>query len=441
MTVSRKIAFKSEPNCNITITEEITESAIEIKEEFPNDPFASLETLNNCKIISITPHKCSICQITFVSHKEVLEHACVQSNEKKVEIEEEKRLDFHNQEDFKGDKNTLDIIEKNSDFTHKKKKSKKRHVKKAVQIRIKKIDDNYKINEENGDLQTKRFKCKYCNEDFSSQFYSHVKLKQHVDAVHKGKKVHNCSICDKIFSQKVSLQEHTDSVHEKKIIDFDHKGKRERGVFRFRCSVCDKLFTRKHDVKRHMDSDHEKKKPNRCSLCEYRCPEKGTLKRHIESVHEKKKPHKCSICYDTFSQRVHLNKHIQFVHGIKEDKHHNHQKNSEEKNPLEISKIASDCIPEKKKNKCSICDKIFSRKSDLKRHTDSVHAKKKPNKCSLCKFRCSEKSTLKRHIESVHEKKKPHKCSICDYSVYEKYKLNSHIQAVHEGKKPFKCDE
>jgi hypothetical protein len=33
---------------------------IEMKEEFSNDPFASLETLNNYEIISITPYKCSI---------------------------------------------------------------------------------------------------------------------------------------------------------------------------------------------------------------------------------------------------------------------------------------------------------------------------------------------------------------------------------------------
>ena len=36
------------------------ESLIEMKEEFSNDPFASLETLNNYEIISITPYKCSI---------------------------------------------------------------------------------------------------------------------------------------------------------------------------------------------------------------------------------------------------------------------------------------------------------------------------------------------------------------------------------------------
>ena len=45
--------FEPESQSNNTIEEEITrESEIEIKEEFPKDPFASLETSNKCKDIS-----------------------------------------------------------------------------------------------------------------------------------------------------------------------------------------------------------------------------------------------------------------------------------------------------------------------------------------------------------------------------------------------------
>ena len=45
--------FESESQSNDTIMEEISrESEIEIKEEFPKDPFASLETSNKCKDIS-----------------------------------------------------------------------------------------------------------------------------------------------------------------------------------------------------------------------------------------------------------------------------------------------------------------------------------------------------------------------------------------------------
>ena len=50
--------FESESQSNDTIMEEISrESEIEIKEEFPKDPFASLETSNKCKNISDMVHE------------------------------------------------------------------------------------------------------------------------------------------------------------------------------------------------------------------------------------------------------------------------------------------------------------------------------------------------------------------------------------------------
>jgi len=50
--------FEPESQSNNTINEEISiESEIEINEEFPKDPFASLETSNKCKDISDTVYK------------------------------------------------------------------------------------------------------------------------------------------------------------------------------------------------------------------------------------------------------------------------------------------------------------------------------------------------------------------------------------------------
>ena len=42
------------------------------------------------------------------------------------------------------------------------------------------------------------------------------KLKDHIDAVHEGKKPHKCSICDKSCVRKDQLKRHLDSVHEGK---------------------------------------------------------------------------------------------------------------------------------------------------------------------------------------------------------------------------------
>ena len=54
----QEFLFEPESQSNYTIMEEISrESEIEIKDEFPKDPFASLETSNKCKNISDMVHE------------------------------------------------------------------------------------------------------------------------------------------------------------------------------------------------------------------------------------------------------------------------------------------------------------------------------------------------------------------------------------------------
>ena len=87
-------------------------------------------------------------------------------------------------------------------------------------------------------------------------------------------------------------------------------------------------------------------------------------------------------------------------------------------NPNEnsVTEIAKNKQVDKREHKCCVCDYIFSFKSDLKRHVNSVHGKKKPHKCSICDYTSSQKYNLNTHIAYVHEKKKPYKCLICNYT-------------------------
>ena len=89
-----------------------------------------------------------------------------------------------------------------------------------------------------------------------------------------------------------------------------------------------------------------------------------------------------------------------------------------------------------------ICDYSCTRKTNLKKHIDTIHEGKKlhkPYKCSICDYSCTKKSNLDDHIYAVHEGKKPHQCYICDYSCATKSNMSQHINTVHEGKKPHKC--
>ena len=52
---------------------------------------------------------------------------------------------------------------------------------------------------------------------------------------------------------------------------------------------------------------------------------------------------------------------------------------------------------------CESCGKIFSRKRDLKRHTELIHEGSINFQCRFCGKNYTRKSDLKRHTDAVHE--------------------------------------
>ena len=90
---------------------------------------------------------------------------------------------------------------------------------------------------------------------------------------------------------------------------------------------------------------------------------------------------------------------------------------------------------------CDICDKLFSSKSNLKKHIDTIHLKLKSHKCEECGKTFNQKGNLKYHVNSVHLKIKPYKCEECWKTFGSEQDLKRHKDAVHLKLKPFKCDE
>ena len=76
------------------------------------------------------------------------------------------------------------------------------------------------------------------------------------------------------------------------------------------------------------------------------------------------------------------------------------------------SKLKSSVVQQNKPFSCSQCSSAFSRKSDLKYHTDWLH-----------------------NIETVHEGKKPHKCTHCDIGYGMKKSLKRHLLLMHGEQK------
>ena len=52
--------------------------------------------------------------------------------------------------------------------------------------------------------------------------------------------------------------------------------------------------------------------------------------------------------------------------------------------------------------KCKLCNKVFSRKSYLKKHIRVVHEKQRPYECDRCKKTFGEKGNLNRHKKKYH---------------------------------------
>ena len=89
---------------------------------------------------------------------------------------------------------------------------------------------------------------------------------------------------------------------------------------------------------------------------------------------------------------------------------------------------------------CSICNKKFGHKRNLRRHVQKVHEKKGRHQCESCFVTFSRKEHLKRHNCQKHtsDDAPNHKCDVCHKHFSRKDALMRHKKQVHDNEK-FKC--
>ena len=239
-----------------------------------------------------------------------------------------------------------------------------------------------------------------------------------------------CSSCDSSYTRKSHLKAHINAFHE-------GKG--------FNCNVCGKIFKDSYNLNRHVTSMHENKKNFHCQLCPKTYAELRDLNKHISVYHQNDGKYKCEFCEMEFPFLRDKNQHLFNIHQIIVP-------------PLE--ETSND--ETKEKFECQYCQKLFSKKSNMKSHISIVHDGVKNFTCNECGSAFARNFDYKRHLISVHSAIDPetanielpgysssktryprirrdYKCDQCDKTYTRPTRLKTHIAQAHMGEKMYCC--
>lgn len=230
-----------------------------------------------------------------------------------------------------------------------------------------------------------------------------------------------CDICDSHFDTKhernIHIEDHfkryecpncTRSFVGDRAFEYHTRsGKCKTAVAQtlFRCNLCnEKVFKSESALKLHENSVHGCAiDTNRitCEQCQRKFAQLRYLRKHIYEVHRKLTQFNCSVCLKVFNRKSNLTEHM-LIH--------------------EQKYLAP----------CSICQKSFRTKSALRLH-ERTHTGEKPYKCDICLEKAYAYNTdLKRHKRQAHGiLGNPHPCQECYQVFYEPKLLRKHCKKSH----------
>ena len=223
-------------------------------------------------------------------------------------------------------------------------------------------ENNHENSEESSSIGEKPYKCEYCNKPFKTKYY--VKTHQ----------------------LKCGGKDYSEIANEINGVVVDQYGTFDELLQAYKCNHCDKIFKSKYLVKYHYTYVHEK--PHKCEKCEKTFGQKSQLEDHVLRVHEGIIQLDCEKCDETFTRQSQLLSHIKKVHEEKK-----------KKDPSDSPVIKK----RKKKYKCEVCGETFGAITKLKKHNVDKHGIELKNKCHLCDklFTCG--PSVRKHIAHYHE--------------------------------------
>ncbi|KAM5163143.1 myoneurin [Mantella aurantiaca] len=159
-----------------------------------------------------------------------------------------------------------------------------------------------------------------------------------------------------------------------------------------------------------------------------------SMAKNIEQNYFKNKP-TCSICCKVFSEGSSLRRHMRIHKGVKPYVCHLCGKAFTQCNQL---KTHVRTHTGEKPYQCKLCDKGFAQKCQLIFHRRMHHGEEKPYKCDVCHLQFATSSNLKIHARK-HSGEKPYVCDRCGQRFAQASTLTYHVRR-HTGEKPYVCD-
>ncbi|CAD7085870.1 unnamed protein product [Hermetia illucens] len=192
----------------------------------------------------------------------------------------------------------------------------------------------------------------------------------------------------------------------------------------FKCEKCPKRFNSEENCRIHVASHLEA--PAACPECGA-CFQRSTRYRSHLKTHMRNEDLYCEECNQNFENENVFWRHI--------DMKHSHSTMGVEYDDLtggimRKGNVGSSAMGEEiGRFQCNICEKSFTRSSNLTRHL-LIHTKTKHYQCTKCSMNFTQKSTLRRHY-LIHSGAKEFKCPKCSARFSQRGNLEIHMQRVH----------